>query len=147
MFRPLARIPLMAIFTLASVMALISRAESPQTGNSGGTRDGTVPAPTPATVRAELPQRLHDLDSPSYQIRRRAARCLECWVGSPPISDGKETGAAVLAEEFQRAILLPELPLEARFRILLWRSRLPAVRIEPPSSLSRGPSAAGRPIG
>ncbi len=44
----------------------------------------------------------------------------------------------MLAEEFQRAILLPELPLEARFRILLWRSRLPAVRIEPPSSLSRG---------
>ncbi len=43
----------------------------------------------------------------------------------------------MLAEEFQRSVLQPELPLEARIQIMLWRSRLPAVRIDPPSSESR----------
>ena len=119
MVRPLTPIPLMAIFTFASVMVTLARSQSLQ-----------PQLVTPATVRAELPQRLHELDSSSYPIRCRAARCLEGWVGSPEL-------ASVLAEEFQRSILQPDLPLEARFRIMLWRSRLPAVRIDPPPSESR----------
>jgi hypothetical protein len=110
----------MVMFTLTNVMALDARADSVES-----------PPPTPAIVRAELPQRLHDLDSPSYQIRCRAARCLECWIGSPEL-------AAVIADEFQRYVLQPELPMEARWRIVLWRGRLPAARIEPPQSQSRG---------
>jgi hypothetical protein len=45
--------------------------------------------------------------------------------------------ATVLAEEFQRCILQPELPMEDRWRIVIWRSRLPAVRVESPPTQSR----------
>ena len=92
-------------------------------------------------VRAELPQRLHELDSPSYEARRRAERRLEEWVASPELGD-------VLAEEFQRRMLQPDLPLEARWRIELWRERLPKVSIAPPPTLSLPDlRRSGRPIG
>ena len=43
----------------------------------------------------------------------------------------------VLAEEFQRRFLQPELPMEVRWRIAVWRDRLPKVWIEPPASLTQ----------
>jgi len=86
-------------------------------------------AMTPADVRAELPQRLRELDSPSYDARCRAAACLEHWIGVPELAD-------VLAEEFQRRVLEPDLPMEVRWRIDLWRGRLPRIHLEPPREVS-----------
>ena len=46
--------------------------------------------------------------------------------------------AGLLAEQFQKLVLQPELPLEVRWRILTWRARLPKVKMEPPQSAAAG---------
>jgi hypothetical protein len=89
---------------------------SPPAGNRGA-RD------------AELQQLLRDLDSPCYETRQVAADRLERWVGMPEM-------ATVLAEQFQKLVMQPELPFEVRWRIALWRPRLPSAKTEPPQSAS-----------
>lgn len=84
-----------------------------------------------ALVRAELPRQLHELDSPSYEARCQAEHRLEKWVTLAEQGVQPELGD-VLADEFQRRMLQPDLPLEARWRIELWRSRLPKASIAPP---------------
>jgi hypothetical protein len=78
-----------------------------------------------AEVRAQLPRRLCDLNSPSYEVRRRAAACVQRWIESPELG-------GMLAEEFQLRSLQPELPMEVRRRIELWRERLPTAHCARP---------------
>ena len=82
-----------------------------------------------AEQRAEVQQRIQELDSPCYETRRLAAERLERWLGMPEM-------AAMLAEQFQQLVVQPELPFEVRWRILIWRTRLPLAKSEPPQSVS-----------
>jgi len=41
----------------------------------------------------------------------------------------------MLAEQFQQLVVRPELPFEVRWRISIWRSRLPLAKREPPPSV------------
>ena len=79
--------------------------------------------------RREVEQRLRELDSPCYETRRMAAERVERWLGMPEM-------AAMLAEQFQQLVVQPELPLEVRWRISIWRTRLPSVKSEPPQAVS-----------
>ena len=54
---------------------------------------------------------------------------MERWLGMPEM-------AGMLAEQFQQLIVRPELPIEVRWRILIWRRRLPPVKSEPPQVVS-----------
>jgi hypothetical protein len=83
-----------------------------------------------AQRRHEIEQRLQELDSPFYETRRMAAEQFERWVAMPNM-------ASMLAEQFQQLIVQPELPLEVRWRILIWRTRLPLFKSDPPQSTSR----------
>src|SRR5580658_7646336 len=85
------------------------------------------PAERQAEQRSELQQRLRELDSPNYDTRRLAAEQVERWLEMRQMS-------AMLAEEFQQLIVQPELPLEIRSRVLIWRTRLPTAENEPPQS-------------
>ena len=98
-----------------------SAAENPQSGT--GRRRRRRPNDS------EFQQRIQELDSPCYETRRLAAERLEHWLGMPEM-------AAMLAEQFQQLIVQPELPFEVRWRILIWRTRLPLVKSEPPQSVS-----------
>jgi hypothetical protein len=138
------RIHLAAVIVSAGVLAGLANADSTepivkgdtpvkreQTSSNAARSSAKFPPvaariTTPKEARVELPLRLRDLDSPSYAIRSRAAQCLEVWVGSPELGD-------LLAEEFQRRILQPDLPLEVRWRIAVWQARLPKVSIAPPA--------------
>ncbi len=109
--------------------------QKPKAQNGGSAQsvgNKTTAAPPHALslseARAQLPQRLRELDSPSYEIRCRAAQSLEMWVGSPELGD-------FLAEEFQRRLMETDLPMEARWRLSLWQARLPKATIELPASL------------
>ena len=57
-----------------------------------------------------------------------AAERLERWLGMPEM-------AAMLAEQFQQLVVQPELPFEVRWRISIWRTRLPLAKSEPPQSV------------
>jgi hypothetical protein len=85
------------------------------------------PAERTAEQLAEFQLRIRELDSPCYETRQLAAERLEDWVDRPEM-------ATLLAEQFQQLVLQPELPLEVRWRILIWRKRLPPVKSEPPRS-------------
>ena len=85
------------------------------------------PAERRAEQLAEFQLRIRELDSPCYETRQLAAERLEDWVDRPEM-------ATLLAEQFQQLVLQPELPLEVRWRILIWRKRLPPVKSEPPRS-------------
>ena len=136
MYRQLLPMGLASIIISASVVAGAASGETQKRDDKAENKANHASrVPAPMQVRAELPQRIHELDSPSYEARCRAERRLELWVtlasqGTPP-----ELGD-VLAEEFQRRMLQPDLPLEARWRIELWRGRLPKVSIAPPPTPS-----------
>ncbi len=90
--------------------------------------------PPPAAQRqaaehSELQQRLRELDSPCYETRRLAAARVERWLDMPEMS-------AMLAEQFQQLVVQPDLPLEVRWRISIWRTRLPPATSEPPQSVT-----------
>ena len=105
----------MLILVLAAVLP--ARGENPQS-----TRERL------AEQRAELQQRIQELDSPCYETRNVAAARLERWLGMPEM-------AAMLAEQFQRLMVQPQLPFEVRWRISNWRNRLPSAKSEPPQSV------------
>ncbi len=81
-----------------------------------------------AELRGEVQQRLQELDSPCYETRCQAAQRLEHWLDMPEM-------ATLLAEQFQRLAVQPELPFEVRWRILMWRTRLPLAASEPPPAV------------
>src|SRR5208337_924420 len=81
-----------------------------------------------AEQRAELQQRIQELDSACYETRSLAAAQVERWLGMPEM-------AAMLAEQFQQLFVQPELPFEVRWRIGIWRTRLPLAKSEPPRSM------------
>ena len=91
-----------------------------------------LPAGEPLTdarreqVRREVADLVGGLDSSRYEVRQRAAQRLDELVATPAL-------ATVLAEEFQRLVVQPDLPFEARWRLNRWRTRLP-----------NGPATAGR---
>ncbi len=86
-------------------------------------------ADRPASPTAEVQQRLRELDSPCYETRFQAAQRLENWLSMPEM-------AALLADQFQRLLVEPELSYEVRWRLQAWRSRLPSARFEPPREVS-----------
>ena len=81
-----------------------------------------------AAERAEFQKQIEDLDSPYYEVRRTAAERMEAWLGMPEM-------AAMLAEQFQQLVMQPELPFEVRWRIIIWRTRLPPAKPDPPQSV------------
>ena len=97
-------------------------------GSAGRIRSLPLGAAEPGS-NAEFQQRIQELDSPCYETRRLAAERLEHWLGMPEM-------AAMLAEQFQQLVVQPELPFEVRWRISVWRTRLPSVKSEPPQSVS-----------
>jgi hypothetical protein len=75
------------------------------------------------------------LDSSRYEVRQRASQRLEELVATPAL-------ATVLAEEFQRLVVHPDLSFEVRWRLNRWRTRLPnggdaAGRAATPAELDR----------
>ena len=122
-----------AVGTTAGLMYAADQKPKAQNGGSAQSVGNKTTAAPPhalslSEARAQLPQRLRELDSPSYEIRCRAAQSLEMWVGSPELGD-------FLAEEFQRRLMETDLPMEARWRLSLWQARLPKATIELPASL------------
>ena len=115
---------------LAAGLRMRRRGESAVRGGASGPSNA-----------AEVQQRLQELDSPCYETRRLAAERLERWLGMPEM-------AAMLAEQFQQLIVQPELPFEVRWRISIWRTRLPPAKSEPPQSVSAEElGTSGPPVG
>ncbi len=112
------RIPILGAMISVMAAASLALGENPQSA-----------AERQAEQRAEFQQRLQELDSPCYETRRLSAQRMEHWLGMPEM-------AAMLAEQFQQLIVQPELPYEVRWRISIWRTRLPPVKSEPPQSVS-----------
>ena len=78
-------------------------------------------------LTAQIQEKIADLDDPFYSVRCHAAEQMELWL--------KRTDAAsILSEQFERLRVQPDLPLEIRWRISLWRKRLPPARSEPPQT-------------
>jgi hypothetical protein len=87
---------------------------------------GQEPPPPPtrpdaAQVRTQLPRLLAELDSPRFDVRERAAGQFEAWLGRSEL-------AGVLAEEFARRLVDPQLSFEVRWRLERWSKRLPTLR-------------------
>jgi hypothetical protein len=95
---------------------------------AGGEKPPAAAEGKPVT-RAEFQQRIRELDSSYYDTRRLAAERLERWLAMPEM-------AGMLAEQFQQLIVQPELPFEVRWRISVWRGRLPPVKSDPPQAVS-----------
>ena len=98
-------------------------------GLAGRRGESASAAERRAEQRSEFQQRLQELNSPCYETRRLSAQRLERWLDMPEM-------AAMLAEQFQQLIVQPELPYEVRWRISIWRTRLPPVKSEPPQSVA-----------
>ena len=122
MEKTLPRIPLVGALILLLAAVSPAHGDNPQF---------LVRRSARAEQLAEFQQRITELDSPCYETRRLAAERLETWVGMPEM-------AGMLAEQFQQLVLQPELPFEVRWRILIWRARLPKVKTEPPQSVPAG---------
>ena len=100
----------------------------PQFCRSGGENPPACGGRSGPATSAEFQQRIQELDSPCYETRLLAAGRLERWLGMPEM-------AAMLAEQFQQLVVQPELPFEVRWRISLWRTRLPMAKSEPPQTV------------
>ena len=111
------------------LVGIVSIVAAASPGSVAGGDNSHAATEHQAGQRAELQQRLQELDSPSYDTRRRAVQRLESWLGMPEMT-------AMLAEQFQQLMVQPELPFEVRWRISIWRTRLPLVKCEPPPSVS-----------
>jgi hypothetical protein len=114
---------------MVSVLAAASPGTIGHRGAAWAGGENPQSAARAAEQRAELQQRLQELDSPCYEIRRLAAERVERWLDMPEMT-------AMLAEQFQQLVVQPELPFEVRWRITIWRTRLPSARSEPPQSAS-----------
>ena len=113
----LLRIPLFGALISVATAASPAPAENPQPATERR-----------AEQRAELQQRLRELDSPCYETRRLAAERVERWLAMPEMS-------ALLAEQLQQLSVQPELSFEVRWRISSWRNRLPPAKCPPPQSV------------
>ena len=58
-----------------------------------------------------------------------AAERLERWLAMPEMAD-------MLADQFQQLVVQPELPFEVRWRVSIWRTRLPPAKSAPPQSVT-----------
>ena len=76
-----------------------------------------------------MPRLLKDLDSDQFDTRRRAATTLEGWVARPDLGPW-------LANEFQKALLDPQLSFEVRWQLERWSPRLPEVAAMPIKAVS-----------
>ena len=93
---------------------------------------GREPAAEPDRLRGEVARLLHDLDSDRFEVRDRAAQRLEEMVGKPDLGP-------LLAAEFQRRLVRPDLSFEVRRRLMRWSRQLPS----PPAGAARQRLAQG----
>ena len=113
----LSRIFLFAALTASAVVGSKARAEPPARPDQR------------AESRARIQEKIADLDSPFYSVRSRTAAELEQWLGRTDL-------APILSEQFEQLNFQADLPMEIRWRISLWRKRLPPARSEPPQTVS-----------
>lgn len=89
----------------------------------------TLPKAPPDAIRQEVASLLHDLDSSRYEVRQLASRRLEEMVARPELG-------GVLAAEFQRWSVQPDVSFEVRWHVSRWRAKLPKVAADPPQAAS-----------
>lgn len=89
-----------------------------------GADDKPKALPDAAAVQTRLPQLLKELDSPRFDVRQRAAGEIESWLGRADLM-------RVLADEFSRRLLDPQLSYEVRWRLERWSRRLPPAGSHP----------------
>ena len=94
-----------------------------------GADDKPKALPDPAAVQARLPKLLKELDSPRFDVRQRAAGEIESWLGRVDL-------VRVLADEFSRRLLDPQLSYEVRWRLERWSRRLPPAGVHPAGETS-----------
>ena len=74
-------------------------------------------------VEGQFPQRVRELDSDQFAVRKLAAAQLEAWAAQPAL-------ARLLAEKVQRVLLEPDLSFEVRRRLENLMRKLP--KVDPP---------------
>ena len=84
---------------------------------------------SPESIRGEVATLLRDLDNSRYEVRQEAARRLEEMITQPEMR-------GVLAAEFQRLSVQPDVSFEVRWHLSRWRTKLPKVEADPPQSAS-----------
>jgi hypothetical protein len=82
-----------------------------------------------AAVRAELDALIEQLDSPRFDVRRRAAERLEVLCARPGV-------ARLAAETFERLLVSPGISFEVRSRLKQLKRDLPAVERRPADEVS-----------
>lgn len=87
-----------------------------------GDESGPGKQPSVEAVRAALPKVLRQVDSGDYAVRRRAGQTVEGWLDRPELS-------RLLAEEFARRLLDPQMSFEVRHQMERWARRLPRVEL------------------
>jgi len=81
------------------------------------------------STRVEVQRLVEQLDSRSFEVRRRAAAQIEKLLGRPELE-------SILAAEFSRALLRPETSFEVRWRLERWSAGLPDVPLRPPKEIT-----------
>jgi hypothetical protein len=85
---------------------------------------GDAPAAEQDRIRGEVTRLLGQLDSDRFEVRQAAAQQLDQFVSKPELG-------GLLAGEFRRTLLRPDLSYEVRWRLNGWSRRLPAPPPEP----------------
>ncbi len=89
--------------------------------------------PSPAAdrdrLRGEVARLLGDLDSDRFEVRERAAGRLEELLAKPELGP-------LLAAEFRRRLVRPDLSFEVRRRLMRWSRQLPSPPAGPPGNAS-----------
>ncbi len=98
-------------------------------GGSKARADPPARADQRTDLTARIQEKIADLDNPFYSVRCHAAEQMELWLRRTDV-------ASILSEQFEQLRVRPDLPLEIRWRISLWRKRLSASRSEPPQSVA-----------
>jgi len=80
-------------------------------------------------VRQQMGGLLRRLDSPEFDVRRRAEEAIQRWLARPELAE-------VLADEFQRSLLDPQISFEVRWQLQHWLRRLPGVPLPPAEDVS-----------
>jgi hypothetical protein len=82
-----------------------------------------------AAIRSEIGQLFDQLDSDTFETRRRAAGRVEQLMARAELQP-------LLAMEFQQAVLTLDISFEVRWQLERWAKRLPKAFIEPPDNVS-----------
>jgi hypothetical protein len=101
-------------------------------GATGGTSAHAEPPALPngqSALRAQIEETIADLDSPFYSVRSEAALQIELWLR-------RRDTAPLLSKRFEQLNLQPDLPLEVRSRVSLWRARFSRARTELPQTIT-----------